>query len=380
MHRDLIQDLLFCKNKNKYKDLRVSNRLLLIILLSVADEFGVSNKFGSTEIRKLTGMKPDALKTQIDKLKKQGFINSHVKGGSCKYLFGVTVASYFINLDHNDFLLFRSKTAKFICSIAEGRPSSNEKSNTMDLVELRKIIEHLTAWYGQKMKSNCISPTRKERWEQLKYGESSILPIDNYEEFQYVACFFMNGWSASHTNILQNKLNELASFFLSNYFDNLSGEETLIEEELITEELIENIKPSLFPVGLLKTVEGGEIYEKIISSKQQVNQLTKYILRIAIFFAKKIHQVLSLNRDIQFNKLRLCVRPNFYQKEIYFVIDSNLKADKELYVFYEMGDRSYVRNEEMPPEYHMWGLLCNSNRKETDWGKVVEARKGNDDV
>lgn len=332
MHTDLIQDLLSCKNK--YKGLRGSHRLLLIILLAVADEFGVSSKFGSAELCKLMGIKSGALKTQIDELKKQRFINAHVEGGSSQYLFGVTAASYFINLDHKEFSLIKPRTAIFICLLkkANGETVDKEQASTaMTHVTLSNSIHYFANWVvGRNNENNKRKEKNQQRWEKLNYQATSPVPISDYEEFQNIAYFFVRKWTASELNTLQCKLNKCASYFLSNYFDDLSH-----GKKLITDELIGELKPSLLPIGLLQAIESGKEYKNVVHTQKQVEQLCRYILRFAILIAQKIKSVLSKNTAVEFNKYNFSVRPTFYKNSIYFVIDSNINADEDAYHIYE---------------------------------------------
>ncbi|MCG6201050.1 hypothetical protein, partial [Psychromonas antarctica] len=103
MHSDLIQDLLSCKDKNKYKGLRVSNRLLLITLLAHSEQLGIVKGLSHNQLKKLTGMTDDRLKSQLAKLSQLGYINYVVPGISSSHLFGVCKGYYSLNLSLHEY-------------------------------------------------------------------------------------------------------------------------------------------------------------------------------------------------------------------------------------------------------------------------------------
>lgn len=371
-HIKIIKDLLFSVDKNKYNKLRVSNRLLLILLLSVANNFGASNHYGNSELCKLVGIGKDALKNQLNKLIKLGFINAVIKGGSSKYLFGVTKASYYLNLEHDEFSLVHVKTAKFICLVEHGYELQLKRYKELYVRDLYKLIKKLQSWYVPPLKSNTINTVREKYWKgsrEKTNGNTTIIPIVNYQEFQNIACFFMRGLTSSDKSILQLKLNNYISFLLSNHFSKLSDG----KEKSITPEAINKIKPSLFPRGLLDTIERGEVFQEIISSKKQVDQFCEFFIRIAIIYAKKIQCILVENNSVRFSDMKLYVRPNFYHNDVYFVIDSDFKVENETYYFYEMttenakSSYSGITDVIIEEEQFRYGFLSKANEKDPNF-------------
>jgi len=100
---DLFVDVGSDKENRRHK-LRVSNRLLLAVLLAHADKFGVVRDLGSADLKRLTGMTAGGLESQLVKLKNAGYIRFCVSGVTAKYLLGMSKSIYYLNLKHPSFL------------------------------------------------------------------------------------------------------------------------------------------------------------------------------------------------------------------------------------------------------------------------------------
>lgn len=86
--------------RKKSDRLSNTNRLLLAVLLTRADRFGVVSDFGSSELRKATGLSQERLKCGIDRLLDLGLIRAYVPGATSQFFFGKITSVYFLNLQH----------------------------------------------------------------------------------------------------------------------------------------------------------------------------------------------------------------------------------------------------------------------------------------
>ena len=80
--------------------LSVVNRLLLAVLLSRADRFGVVSDLGIAEMTRLTGLAPNRLKSRIRTLVNQGVIRSYIPGLASPFFTRKIPSSYFLNFSH----------------------------------------------------------------------------------------------------------------------------------------------------------------------------------------------------------------------------------------------------------------------------------------
>ena len=102
-HRDIVVYLLSIKSKNNEKEsgvkLRISNLLLLIILLVHADKGGSVRGVSKAKLRKLMGgISGDRLNSQLKTLADKNYILVISRGGSGRKLFGKVSNSYLLNL------------------------------------------------------------------------------------------------------------------------------------------------------------------------------------------------------------------------------------------------------------------------------------------
>ncbi len=79
--------------------LSIRNRLLFAVLLSRSDQFG-EVQIGVPRLAELTGMKPEQVKTRLDRLMMLGLIRRHIPGLSSKvFASGRVESTYFLNID-----------------------------------------------------------------------------------------------------------------------------------------------------------------------------------------------------------------------------------------------------------------------------------------
>lgn len=80
--------------------LNVGNRLVLVTLISFADQAGVVRGRGGSELAAVAGMSAPRWETHIAKLLALGYIRVYVPGASGAPLVGVAAGLYFLNLGH----------------------------------------------------------------------------------------------------------------------------------------------------------------------------------------------------------------------------------------------------------------------------------------
>lgn len=80
--------------------LSVVNCVLLTVLWSLADPFGVVESVGNKELCKLTGLDQSSLKHRLGRLTEQGFISQYVPGGYSQMLGGRLESVYVLNCAH----------------------------------------------------------------------------------------------------------------------------------------------------------------------------------------------------------------------------------------------------------------------------------------
>lgn len=80
--------------------LSLANRLLLMILLSHADPFGIVRELSSRELCLLTGMDAASLKQRLRRLTELGFIRRHIPGLASPIFAEKLRSVYWLNLNH----------------------------------------------------------------------------------------------------------------------------------------------------------------------------------------------------------------------------------------------------------------------------------------
>lgn len=78
----------------------VVNRVLLAVLLSRADRFGVVRDLGSAELSRITGLSQVRLKNRVSTLLDSGLIRAYTPGATGSVIFKKTKSVYYLNLHH----------------------------------------------------------------------------------------------------------------------------------------------------------------------------------------------------------------------------------------------------------------------------------------
>lgn len=103
-HSEIISRLLFISaDGSRGHNLKPLNVMLLISLLVNANKNGVVYRLGRSDLRSITGMAPDQLKSQLSNLMSKGYIYKAVSGFKGVRLFGLINSKYFLNITHESF-------------------------------------------------------------------------------------------------------------------------------------------------------------------------------------------------------------------------------------------------------------------------------------
>lgn len=128
-HSKIVSDLIAGEI---HVDLRASTKLLLAVLLSYADEFGVVGNLGTSDITKLTGMGKNRLSSQLKKLSEANKIIKYKTSGiNWPNLFGLMKTVYFLNTNT---LKFPLKTKIYLLKM-----ESDESFEAEYLINLSNI-------------------------------------------------------------------------------------------------------------------------------------------------------------------------------------------------------------------------------------------------
>jgi len=215
LHESLILDLCTDTAKPRRHALKVTNRLLLAVLLSQADVCGVVRGVSIAQLSKLTGMSKDGLRSQLLKLKALGYISYSISGGLGLAFFGRAKGAYFLYLHHHSYRVCESPC--FTMLLAEF-PARFKSLEAFVVFEFAKIIPSLKAWEEGIKGAKQIS-----RGDARDLECVSTLPI-NYEwifEEYDIFCASDSPWSRYY---LQLKIEEYASILLSTSWNRLSGD------------------------------------------------------------------------------------------------------------------------------------------------------------
>lgn len=104
-----------------FRDLAPPTRLLLAVLLSLADEGGVVREVGEGKLERVTGMLPDRLKGQLRALTEFGLILATVSGVSSRHAYGQAAGAIFLNLGHPLFQGYDGDAHTLILGLDESR-------------------------------------------------------------------------------------------------------------------------------------------------------------------------------------------------------------------------------------------------------------------
>ncbi|MGR6781772.1 helix-turn-helix domain-containing protein [Moritella viscosa] len=131
--KSIIDTILIVGREDQHYELRVSNRLLLCVLVVNSYGYGAVNNLSTTDISKLTGMSKDRVRSQIKKLIELGYISRYTAGISQSNIFGKKNSTYVLALWERFSLLIGNKTESFRLNHFMCIKISHVKNNQMQM-------------------------------------------------------------------------------------------------------------------------------------------------------------------------------------------------------------------------------------------------------
>jgi len=245
----------------------VSNRLLLALLWSLADEYGVVRGRGAAEISRLAGMTPPQLRRQLAKLLGLKFLWGRVPGISKKTLFGKTPGAIYLSMAHPlfweafpDFSDIEASKKVFRSDVLEGFDRSLRFAERLARHESRWANSG-KIWGGAAQKDfdkntidfldillDVMNP-KERQWLFQKAGREGWRPsevksydsaLENlYTGLPFLHRAFQGSFNSRESRYIKCKICEYACDFLNRNFE-LSDE--IGSEILIFGELLDKIK------------------------------------------------------------------------------------------------------------------------------------------
>lgn len=249
------------KKINKRHQLMLSHRLLLIVLLGKANRRGVVEGMGMSELGGLTGMSGERLRSQISKLKDLGYLRFHVPGATGKRLFGHIPGMFFLNLSHDSYGCVAYSSHIYIYT--NGRHLEGKVGGEANFIAAE--AESLKRERGPSNGGYKVDEIVK--WIDHCFDCSS--------KFERVADFFIYEKEPRAKKLLQVKLEQYASYFLSYHWDSLK------EESISTEFISENPLLALLENELLPPVYKKNTDEERFPNSEEKALLSTFVFKVA---------------------------------------------------------------------------------------------------
>lgn len=122
------------RSRRGFGGLTAVNRLLLAVLLTHADHFGVVSTLGSSALCKATGLSKDRLLNRVLRLVDQGLLRTYVAGAASTIFAKKEIGTYFVNLGHPELAGSSSQVLTLVC-ISREISEENEFQHSYRLFE-----------------------------------------------------------------------------------------------------------------------------------------------------------------------------------------------------------------------------------------------------
>jgi hypothetical protein len=308
-HQQTIIDLLMnYMTKAKSDDngneghLRVSNVLLLIILLVHADKSGAVRGLSKAQIRKfMGGITVDRLNSQLKTLTKKDYILVSSKGGSGRNVFGKVSNNYLLNLGHlqswkyqtdiKRYAYFRSVFGTLVDTINTLKDirKLNGKYRNKELKSIAKLLgDDLDAGMSvmnlflNKFES-IVSTLLMERWDvidTLDVNQCDFLDLPIFKLLLTRTGLFSVSYVEKNTSYETNEKNESDKIHLSNK----ARKDRYKKEVIVTNQSFQ------------QWLSGELDNDPIIL---QAHQLTNFLLEQSLAIAKRVKELLvASNKQI----------------------------------------------------------------------------------
>lgn len=265
-HKKIIDGLLNDGQLPKGKcvhSLKISQRLLLAVMLSRSDKCAVVRELGIANLSSLTGLSRDSVKAQLSVLVCSKYIASYTPGVTGKFLIGTAKTVYRLNLQHGNY-------------------AANDSSMDIAILALDENMNYLTASFIYKLAASLD----KEVIKQLTNGHK--LPDSLYEQFELIHEFFNETEMKEVIVYFQQRLDQYVSSLLTSHWDGLISTEVV---DFIS--LMDQIEKETIPSKLMKDNVSDNF-----PSKEQREVLFKFVYGIAVHVAKGIANKLKVKTDL----------------------------------------------------------------------------------
>lgn len=336
-HSELIDLVLF--NRDKYKNdrslLSTSNKLLLLVLLMFADKTGVVRNLKRANLQKLTGMSRDRLKSQFRKLLNSEYIRFYVPEMNSPLLFGTSAEVFFLNLP------------KF-------KPKSNSSGIVLNAEALsaRAVINKFSQKVKryQQLKAN---PSKERNAQGIKMlcTELEIELNISVEEIHYLMTLFVGEFTVAFTNYLVLKVNEYASYILSEHRYSLSGSASNYDD------LISKIQTEVTPNAFLNNPSNHSNFAV------EWNAVTEFIYFISLRLAKDVYQLQKIISSVEFDTMSHVILPDTQHYGTLAVeLHSKEGSSMPQEWFFSTGDP--IQEKGMSPsQKYLYGLLTQPRKR-----------------
>lgn len=302
-----------------------SNRLLLVIMLSHADRFGIVSELGLADLSKLTGLTRAQVEAQLFKLNQLGLIRSKIPGFSGSKLLGSSKTVYFLNLHHPDYLdTYPAAVVLLTAGLKDGEAPS-EAARIFDCAH----DEHFTR------------------------DPDEGVPIVISEDFDGLASSLALQRNLPHDGqvlygMLQYLLDSYASILLSKHWLKLAAGTLFLDQPLLAR-IAQDVRVTGWSAMAREVVERG---------------LTRFLYEVAFLLAVRLHRQLGaingLPSDaIEFRLLPLPDPRKQSEARAVFAVSTDASRPLDgLIIFAADGHQGCAREQDIPLEHrYACGLL-----------------------
>lgn len=260
LHEQLISELI--EFDNSEASLTNANKLFLSVLLAHADQSGTVRNIGTADLMALTGMSRDRVGYQLDSLKRQGYIRSSVSGVTIPSLFGAATGYIFLNLLHSNYKA-TPRGGGLVLLLAELKFGANHFQEAKWICEVARAC----CRFDRITDANAL----ELEWlaESFRYSD----------ELESVLKFFNKITSSHEEKYLQVRLNDYASYLLSNFWGEL--ENLTWDSEVIIDRLQSHV--SRMSLDFRKDID---------ASTDKLKSLAQFLFSVSLRIAKEIKRLL----------------------------------------------------------------------------------------
>lgn len=258
--------------------LSLTNKLFLAVLLAHADDSGVIRDMGVADLMELTGMSRDRIGYQMDSLKQHGYIRSSVSGVTMPGIFGASPGFIFLNLKHFKY-----------------REHSYGGVSILLLAEYEYEFNFFreAGWICSEVKLLSEDTDRDSSNRRLE-----MLAADfNFEgEIKDIPRFFNSIKFKPEVIYLQVKLNDYASYLLSNFWEDLK--DLRWDSDVIIGRVYKDV--SRMSVGIQKSPD---------FSPEKLDLLARFLFSVALKIAKQVQILLLSAGNYPYAKMTCAILP-----------------------------------------------------------------------